>query len=249
MGESVTTTAEAPPDARPLARVQSECFCEACGASLYLQPVYRSGEQGPWVVRCAGCGAISAANANIAGRAPWRRRLNMGLLLLWLAVLLGGIVGMFFADWAIVMETWWDAQYSYRNRLGDAEVLEEAREMLVAAALVPLAWGVLLASSVFHWRKLWHVLAAVLLPAGALALAMGLHWDRYGSPAQWPWEHRASLPVAFLTAGLEVLGGVVGVWIGRPVARGLIRVLLPPRARAALAFLWHRDGKTPPRAP
>jgi hypothetical protein len=47
---------------------------------------------------------------------------------------------------------------------------------------------------------------------------------------------------------LGALGGVLtlGLLLGRPIFRGLIRALLPPRARAGLAVLWRIDGKQPP---
>jgi hypothetical protein len=45
---------------------------------------------------------------------------------------------------------------------------------------------------------------------------------------------------------LAMLGMLVGVLIGRPVVRGLLRVLIPARALQSAAVLWFADGKVPP---
>jgi hypothetical protein len=45
---------------------------------------------------------------------------------------------------------------------------------------------------------------------------------------------------------LAMLGTLVGVLIGRPVIRGLLRVLIPARALQSAAVLWFADGKVPP---
>jgi len=38
----------------------------------------------------------------------------------------------------------------------------------------------------------------------------------------------------------------VGIMIGRPVARGMLKILTPPKIRQHLAFLWIVDGKMLP---
>ena len=40
----------------------------------------------------------------------------------------------------------------------------------------------------------------------------------------------------------------VMLYLGRPAARGIAAVALPPGARGAVAFLWTADGKTPPNS-
>ncbi|MHC4990464.1 MAG: hypothetical protein ACYTGC_05735 [Planctomycetota bacterium] len=46
--------------------------------------------------------------------------------------------------------------------------------------------------------------------------------------------------------GLVVLPLAAGLWLGRPVTRGLIRAALPPRLRGPLAILWTSEGNDPP---
>ncbi|MFM9958758.1 MAG: hypothetical protein ACKVZJ_11840 [Phycisphaerales bacterium] len=38
----------------------------------------------------------------------------------------------------------------------------------------------------------------------------------------------------------------MGVWLGRPIARWFVALMLPPRLRGSLADLWLCDGKSPP---
>ena len=45
---------------------------------------------------------------------------------------------------------------------------------------------------------------------------------------------------------LAIVGMIVGILIGRPVIRGLLRVLIPARALQSAAVLWFADGKVPP---
>jgi hypothetical protein len=42
---------------------------------------------------------------------------------------------------------------------------------------------------------------------------------------------------------IEIPGVAIGAWIGRPIARLLLKILVPPKARQHLAFLWIVDGK------
>ena len=47
--------------------------------------------------------------------------------------------------------------------------------------------------------------------------------------------------------GVQVLGGFVGVRLGRPSARLAVRIILPPSLRPRLVYLWLVDGKPLPR--
>ena len=46
---------------------------------------------------------------------------------------------------------------------------------------------------------------------------------------------------------VRLIGALLAVWAGRPLARLTVRILLPPRIRSTLAFLWLADGLEPPR--
>jgi hypothetical protein len=42
---------------------------------------------------------------------------------------------------------------------------------------------------------------------------------------------------------LEIVGVLLGLWLGRPIARAALSLVLPPKPRQHLAFLWATDGK------
>ena len=49
----------------------------------------------------------------------------------------------------------------------------------------------------------------------------------------------------FATA-MQAVGVLVGTRMGRPIARGVARAVIPPKPRQLLAFLWQADGKPVP---
>lgn len=89
----------------------------------------------------------------------------------------------------------------------------------------------------------------IVLTAAALGLIPVLDWISN----QPGWTGRAAekqigptvLALTLLWGGL-CLGA--GMMVGRPIARGLVRLMLPPRMRSSLAFLWLTDGLDPPSA-
>lgn len=40
---------------------------------------------------------------------------------------------------------------------------------------------------------------------------------------------------------------VAGVYLGRPMARMVVLIILPPKQRVFFAFLWDADGKALPK--
>ena len=56
------------------------------------------------------------------------------------------------------------------------------------------------------------------------------------------------LPYEVATLAFALLPLVAGMFLGRPIVRGLVRALLPPRLRGALALLWTVEGLSPPAA-
>lgn len=142
------------------------------------------------------------------------------------------------------------------------------------AALLRSAGGVFAGFNVFVWY-LWAWEALVMLCIGALwaAVLIGRHrggmlvWgliiilgaaalslipllDWMASAPVWTYQV-SRRQVAPPIMGLALLWGALwlfaGLMIGRPAARGMIRMLLPPRLRTSLTFLWLADGLPPPR--
>lgn len=124
----------------------------------------------------------------------------------------------------------------------------------------PLALGLFIGGCVWaialaQVRRRWLLLAAALpiALAGVFAL-ITLAGD--SAPIGWGWSpvlHAArrelAPPIVMLTIAFSYLPLAAGMLAGRPIVRGLIRALLPPRLRGALAILWLVDGKEPPPSP
>ncbi len=125
----------------------------------------------------------------------------------------------------------------------------------VRAWVLLLPAGMLLACMFPHARRpMLAVLALGVLPVGAgLLWLLGSGTNTWGGMGAWG---RTAMDLAQEVVGfrasaiqLAMLSPslLVGVWIGRPVARRLVVWLLPPRLRVAYAFLWLADGKPLPK--
>lgn len=96
---------------------------------------------------------------------------------------------------------------------------------LLALSLTLLAaarWGISIASG--SAAQVW----------GSYYWATDLAFDRFGAPL---------MPLGLLTGMLALL---CGMYVGRPIARGLIVLLLPPRLRAPFGPLWTLQGLSAP---
>lgn len=98
-------------------------------------------------------------------------------------------------------------------------------------------YAVVFAGIFWHWRRgrqyLW-----LLSPVVAGVLFYLLSTSDRGSPND-VWIYGG---VAVWSTLLAILAMALGLWMGRPVARTLLRMFVPPRARQVFAFLWIRDG-------
>ena len=99
----------------------------------------------------------------------------------------------------------------------------------------------LLLVAAHHWRRWAYVIPLLLMAAAAAIPAWFL--VRHEMPELMNWFK----PILAIATGLFVLGGLVAVPTGRPLTRRAATILLPPRLRQVLAFLWLADGKPPPR--
>lgn len=93
---------------------------------------------------------------------------------------------------------------------------------------------------------------ALLVPCAMVlvgtAFAIGLNMDsQYYTWASNVARHIYIPMMVPFIMGVELVFLVIGVWIGRPFARVVVRMALPPRLRIPLSILWTRDGLTPPR--
>lgn len=137
------------------------------------------------------------------------------------------------------------------GRLGsiDLGALADSFWLGLPVFLMGCAWSVLL----LHMRRRW-LPAAGLIPF-ALAAVFATVAHLYG-PTRWlgwGWQsaimlaqHKIGPPVMAMAIVLMFVPFTAGLLAGRPVVRGLIRALLPPRLRSSLALLWTSEGLDPP---
>jgi hypothetical protein len=64
--------------------------------------------------------------------------------------------------------------------------------------------------------------------------------DQYTDIRTWV-INRVLLMFAIQSAGI-----LLGIMLGRKLSRTLVRMVIPPKPRQMLAFLWLTDGKSPP---
>lgn len=130
---------------------------------------------------------------------------------------------------------------------------------MIVAFAIGVCWSVALPHA-RRWRRL--IIIPVIL---GLAVAMGLVQGVNGSGlwnggfSQWMWTNNGwqfathvmlpyvSMPVTLGAIATASVTLVAGVYLGRGIARWGARILLPPRLREPLFFLWLCDGYQPPK--
>lgn len=132
---------------------------------------------------------------------------------------------------------WDNAQTEYNRRM-------QRLIFASASAGLSLISGMLLAMFLWHWprgRYRW----AALLPfaSGAVLLVIFRVNLEYNDVFGW------SIAVVLGYALWQGVWITIGTLLGRPVARGLLRMFVPPKARQHFAFLWSVDGKSMPINP
>lgn len=118
---------------------------------------------------------------------------------------------------------------------------EPAAWLAVSSLVLGLLTGAACVTFLWHWRSpryLWAVTVPGL--AAAVVLAVVRTSDAFVLV-----RNEATGRVLGMTA-VQCLGVLIGVAVGRPLARGVLRAIVPPKPRQAVAFLWQVDGKRMP---
>ncbi len=113
-----------------------------------------------------------------------------------------------------------------------------------------LVSGLVLGTVLFHrkWRGLLASVAIIAAIAAAFSSFAFVDWAARTQSPTSVWHLRgvwaSHLLVVEFVAQMTWL--YLGMLIGRPLARLVLRLLLPPRLRSGLALLWLCDGLDPP---
>jgi hypothetical protein len=109
------------------------------------------------------------------------------------------------------------------------------------SAALGLLMGILGVTLLWHWPKMRYFWLALipLIPFGFLTLI-------YLNNNQYRLIRGECLTRIAFESTIQILGICIGAVIGRMVSRTIARMLIPPKPRQALAFLWMVDGRKLP---
>ncbi len=116
----------------------------------------------------------------------------------------------------------------------------------IVAFILGCFWGVALLRRRRLGLLIW--VGVIMATAGVYALIPTLIW-LWGEPS-YPWsavEQIVVPPLLVLSLAYAAIPLSIGVLVGRPLTRRLIRTLLPPKLCSSLSLLWTTDGYDPPR--
>lgn len=249
-------------------QVQTDTFCPGCGYNLHTRPVVRDERLGILICRCPECGRFSAAGQTTTAARPWLNRSATMLLTGWVFFLLltfalcSLFLGMLAYGHTMEMVGYRQSSFpqlvngrfvpGYRRYQLRYEIRQIHREdndeqtrhewaqgwLAFFAILLGLITGMMFSAFLWHCRG-WLRLFGFLPVIASSAVAMVL-W--IGNPATEEIRVWGLLQIGeFFLIELAAIG--VGLLFGRRFARGLIRVMVPPKVRQHLAFLWITDGK------
>lgn len=166
--------------------------------------------------------------------------------------------------WSSVDPAWWAAsdknslRMMIRGGAATGSMWSAYRQVGGTAVVIGIGAGALMAALLLGVRQrwLWAVAPALILPMIAYS-SLGGTGPFTGDGA---WVLTGGTPATFQDAAVGllghnawwatltwlVLGCAIGLMVGRPLARWVVRLALPPKSRAALAVLWWADGKRVP---
>lgn len=137
---------------------------------------------------------------------------------------------------------------------GDFSALRQWTGLSIWAVPIGCCWAVALT----HVRRRRLIFFGLLLIALAGVFAVIGHFaarEQYSRYVAWGWgwsnaitiaQRQIGPPFYIMSLAFAVVPLSLGLVFGRPIVRGLIRALLPPRLRSSLALLWTADGLEPP---
>ena len=99
-----------------------------------------------------------------------------------------------------------------------------------------------------HWPRWGYACFAFGWPMIVVLVFHGLFWRE-----EYDWRRVAGdymnwhLWMGIAVEAVAIAGGLLAVWLGRPAARWLVRLIVAPKRRGVFAYLWLVDGKAPPK--
>jgi len=88
-----------------------------------------------------------------------------------------------------------------------------------------------------HWRRVRYSIVAVFWPLLSVGFVAMIWQSEAPNLMRWGMDYMVAHTL------LCMLGGILGVIFGRPLARLIASICLPIRIRSLFAYLWIVDGK------
>ncbi|MCZ6651402.1 MAG: hypothetical protein O7D91_00010 [Planctomycetota bacterium] len=244
-----------------IAYVEVDRYCPRCAYNLRTQPVRRDGPTQLLVARCPECGAFDAVASAMTATKPWLSRLALLGLVMWILFLLWSIFCLSFAQGAVTfgtlgsfttwqqipspMVTAGNSRFPYQRVLKPDYLTRDYYFIMSMATFGSFALAFLLVGMLVvvchHWRRGVFAFFAVVHTFVVSALVLEI-WQQ-DMPGLFEWGRKYIIGFTLV----RLIGALLAVWAGRPLARLTVRIFLPPRIRSVLAFLWLADGLEPPR--
>ena len=244
-----------------VAYVEVDRYCPKCAYNLRTQPVRRDGPTQLLVARCPECGSFDAVANTMTAAKSWLSRLAILGLLIWILAILGSIFGLSLAQGAVNLVTLeeFTTWQQIPAPLVTAGTTRSAHQRVLRPDYPTRGYDLIMSATIFgsfalaflliamlvvvchHWRRAVFVCFAVVHTFVVSAFVWQI-WQ-HDVPGLFDWSKKYIVGFAFV----RLIGALAAVWAGRPFARLTVRILLPPRIRSALAFLWLADGLDPPR--
>lgn len=248
-----------------LGEVDADRPCRVCRHNLRTQPIRRDPRTELLLCRCPQCGTFATIGESTAASAPaptpsWTRFLARSLMYLWLlGVGIGGVAaaGSQAASSVLTLELLTThaavpanvaRSPGYRGPAFQYVLKRDYREyqFLTAVAVLfslGLMLGVGLVASVvfYHWPR-WLLAAFLLIEPMVIAAGVCLIW-RMAAPELWSW----GLRIIGLHTAAQIVAGVIGALLGRPMVHLLTALVVPAPVRPVLRHLWQGEPQPEPR--
>ncbi|HSV13414.1 MAG TPA: hypothetical protein VLI90_04100 [Tepidisphaeraceae bacterium] len=264
-------TADADPSTSPITRplgqygqLEVDAFCAGCGYNLHGQDVSMDERLGFLVCRCPECGRYHPAGHGTVANSVWMSRYAAMLLVVWIGIVLATAAAATFAMGGLQAAyigtfTWYQAasgngqgfsgQWFYTTTPpADANPMSipgwgSATVLIVASLALGFFVGTLMVAFLWHWAR-WRYVLGIIMPALAASFAMWI----YMSQREYQYVEQWCVSRTWTMAAVQAAGMMLAIRLGRPLARAIVRSIIPPKPRQLLTFLWRVDGKTMPAA-
>lgn len=241
-----------------LSQIENDRFCD-CGYNLRMQGVRRDPRLDLLLVRCPECNRFHPVALAGTPFQVWVQRLCRVLLFGYACTVVSVLLGLGAAQVGITVAsvdelsrrswsrvTMSNGGFNYVEtglaiyQQPDHEDYRLIMGFTIAGSLATGYAGVALAAvCCHHWRRWGYVALAAVLP---LLVAVIVWCMLVYAPQRLDFAD----PYVGLFAGIQFAGGLLAVLTARPLTRLTLRLFLPNRLLAYVAFLWTADGLPAP---